>query len=93
MISRIEKVAREVMSYFHSTAAVDTLEGIARWRLAQQRIDHTVDETSAALQLLMTRGFVEEVLTGVGQTLYRLNASRRGEVEALLSAARRGGDQ
>jgi hypothetical protein len=83
--AQIERVAREVMRYFiDGTAAADTLEGISRWRLMQQRIDHTVDETAAALRLLTARGFVEEVRT-VGPTLFRLNASKRAEITAALN--------
>jgi hypothetical protein len=67
-----------------NTAAADTLEGIARWRLTQQRIDRTVDETTAALELLVTRGFVEEVHTGVGPALFRLSAARRTEIESAV---------
>lgn len=89
MSRQLEKVAREVMRYLlDNTAAADTLEGIARWRLMQQRIDHTVDETMAAVQLLVTRGFVEEVHTGAGPTLFRLSAARRAEIESAVGGRR-----
>ena len=80
----IETVAREVIGYFRRTAAVDTLEGIARWRLTQQQIDYTVDETAAALQLLMARGLVEEVPSAAGARLYRLIAAKDAAVEELM---------
>jgi hypothetical protein len=82
---QLEKVAREVMRYLlDNTTATDTLEGIARWRLMQQRIDRTVDETIAAVKLLVRRGFVEEVHTGAGPTLFRLSAARRTEIQSAL---------
>jgi hypothetical protein len=84
IVSRqIENVAREIMSYFlNSSEATDTLEGIARWRLMQQRIDRTVDQTFSALRLLVDRGLIEEVRSGTGPVLFRLNASRRAEAES-----------
>ena len=85
MSRKIEKAAREVMCYLlDNTGSADTLEGIARWRLMQQRIDQAVDETTAAVRLLITRGFVEEVRTGVGPALFRLSDERRGDVEKAV---------
>lgn len=83
--STSETVAREIMRYFlDRTEAADTLEGIARWRLMQQSIERTVDETASALRLLIARGHIEEVRTGVGPALFRLNAGKRAEAEASL---------
>lgn len=87
MASKSETVAREIMRYFlDRTEAADTLEGIARWRLMQQSIERTVDETASALHLLVERGVIEEVRTGAGPTLFRLNAEKRAAVEASLGA-------
>lgn len=89
MSRQIESVAREIMSYFlNSSGAADTLEGIARWRLMQQRIDRTVDETSSALRLLVSRGLIEEVPSGAGPALFRLNASKRAEAESSFRGER-----
>lgn len=83
-----EKVAREIMTYFlrHPVAA-DSLEGIARWRLMLQKIDQTVDETAAALRMLVEGGLMEEIRNGLGEPIFRLNPNKREEAERLLSGA------
>lgn len=89
MSKQIENVAREIMSYFlNSSGAADTLEGIARWRLMQQQIDRTVDETFSALRLLVSRGLIEEVESGAGPSIFRLNASKRAEAESTFGGER-----
>ena len=91
MHGEIETVALEIVRYFRqSPDTADTLEGIARWRLMQQTIDLTVDETQAALQLLIERGLVEEIRLAGGKTVFRLAADKRAEIAAGI-AARDGG--
>src|SRR5256885_1442549 len=69
-----EGVVRDVMRYFlqHPTAA-DTAEGIARWRLLEQRARDAVAETDAALELLVARKIVKEIRVAGAPTLFRLN--------------------
>lgn len=80
------EVARDIMRYLvqHRDSA-DTLEGIARWRLAQQTIERTVDETAAALRMLTERGLVDEIHTGAGPTVYRLKHGQQSELADLLA--------
>src|SRR5688572_9205058 len=70
-------VVRDVMRYFvqHPLAA-DSLEGIARWRLLEQRACDLVAETSSAVAMLVGEGMLEEVAVAGGKTLYRLNPAK-----------------
>jgi hypothetical protein len=80
-----EEVAREILSYFlrHPEAA-DDLAGIARWRLMQESVRHSVEKTREALQWLIDEGFMrEETRLGTGQ-IFLLNAERRRAAEEYL---------
>jgi hypothetical protein len=72
------------MRYFvqHPHAA-DSLEGIARWRLLDQRARDLVAETGRAIEQLVEEGLLEEVSAG-GQTLYRLNPDKRDDARRLV---------
>ena len=74
-----------ILRYFlrHRTAA-DTYEGIVRWRLREETIRQTTEETMRALDWLVERGYIrmEPVLNGA--PLFRLDEARAAEAEALL---------
>ena len=78
-------VARQIVSYLlRSPRAVDTLEGIARWRLLDEQIHQSVQMTKAALRLLEEMGLLIVERTESAGMLYRLNESKRKEAEAFL---------
>lgn len=68
------------MRYFteHPHAA-DSLEGIARWRLLEQRIQQTVDETAEALAWLVERGYLRRIDVPGGPPLFRRNEEQGEE--------------
>ncbi len=73
----VSGVVREVMRYFvHHPHAADSLEGIARWRLLEQRTRDLVAETGSAIAQLVEQGILEEVHVRGGRTLYRLNPDK-----------------
>ncbi len=75
--NRISEVAEDIVRYLvQHPGAADTLEGIARWRLAQQTVERTVDETAEALRLLTERGLVHEIRSGAGPAVFRLASDR-----------------
>jgi hypothetical protein len=79
------EIVREVLTYLMSKPdAAETLTDIARWRLMQQAIAQTVEETQRALTWLVRRGLVEEFQTTATPTLFRLNAERLNEARCLL---------
>jgi hypothetical protein len=86
--------AKEVLAYFlRNPQTADNLEGIARWRLQQQRVDLTVEQVDRALGWLVEQELlVRESRTGLAP-IYRLNRQNITEAERLLAgkpdAARR----
>ena len=63
--------------------AADSLKGIANWRLQEERVHETVEDTERALQWLLKEGFVlQESST---QPFYRLNPEMRERAEQLLA--------
>ncbi len=57
---------------------------LARWRLMQERIRITVEETQAALNWLVAEGYLElEPRVGT-ESLFHLNPERIGDAESLL---------
>ncbi len=81
-------VAKQVMSYFlkHPNAA-DSLEGVARWRLLQERIDRTVAETHVAIQWLVDRDFLEEIRSRSSETVFVLNRAHLSQAQEFVDKA------
>jgi hypothetical protein len=78
-------LASEVLSYFlRNPQAVDTLEGVARWRLLEQRIDMHLQETSEALDWLVEHNFLLRVDSPSTEACYGLNAANRPKAKEFL---------
>ncbi len=78
-------VAKQILRYFmrHPRAA-DDLEGIARWRLLEEAVHRTVDETEQAIHMLVGNGLLEQVGTPDGGRVFRINEARLGEAAKFL---------
>jgi hypothetical protein len=84
------RVAVQILDYLERNPDVaDSLEGIARWRLMQDHIQRTVQETQVALEWLVKKGFVSEEKRLSAGVLYRLNLNRRNEIADFLNRAKR----
>lgn len=80
-----EEIARDVLSYFlRNPEAADDLEGVARWRLLQQSIERSVEETNAALEWLAKKGYLVKMPTAAG-AIYRLNTGNRLGAESFVT--------
>jgi hypothetical protein len=66
---------------------VDDLDGIARWRLAEQTIASLVAETDLALEWLVARRLLVRESTPGLVPRYRLNPARAVDASALLRRA------
>lgn len=78
--------ARMILNYFmRNSQAADTYEGVVRWRLREETIHHTTQETQDALGWLVARGFLREERIAPGPALFRLNREKRAEAEAFLA--------
>jgi len=83
-----EELAKQVLRVFlHNPQSADSLEGVARWRLLEETIHHTLTETSGALEQLVTRGYLRMVSVPGSDSIYALNPVKREEAEQFLNLA------
>jgi hypothetical protein len=81
----------EILDYFiRNPQAVDSLEGVARWRLMDDLIRRKLDETEAALAWLVGQGYLTSFTSPGGTAIFQLNPQRLEEARQFLatSAAR-----
>lgn len=82
---------KQVLSYFvRNPNAADNLEGITRWRLLEEQINRSLQETQVALTWLVGQGFLEEVETTGTTPIFRLNPERRADAIAFVEGKARG---
>lgn len=86
-------IVKQILSYFvRHPDAVDSLEGVARWRLLEEQIDRTVRKTESALEWLLAEGYLVDVRRPGTERLYQLNLKRRSKaIEFLGAGAKRQG--
>jgi hypothetical protein len=64
---------REVLSFFlRHPQTSDSVEGIARWRLLDEVVFRTVEETERIVDELVSLGFLEEITSPGVPRLFRL---------------------
>src|SRR5205814_625719 len=81
------EVIKQILGFFvqHRKAA-DTLEGVARWRLLEEQVRRSVRQTEQALEWLVERGLVEEVVPlGSKTPIFRLNPARHEDAVRFLA--------
>ena len=81
-----ENLAREILAYFlRNPQCADDLHGITRWRLLDQMIHHALHDTRAALDLLVTEGYLtKESITGA-DPIFRLNSNRQTDAQSFVN--------
>ncbi len=78
-------VAKEILGYFlRNPEAADSLTEIARWRLMQETVRRSVEGTQAALNWLISEGYVREEPRVGTESLFQLNPARRKDAESFL---------
>ena len=81
------EVARQVLFYFmRNPQAADSLEGIARWRLLEERLQRSLQKTDAAVKWLVTKGYLQEIRPVGCVQLYRLDPRRQDDAAKFLAA-------
>lgn len=79
------QIVRQVLQYFmRNPHAADDLEGVARWRLLEEAVHRTVDETEQALRWLVRSGYLQEMDAAGGSRVFRMNEERRNDAEQFL---------
>jgi hypothetical protein len=81
------RAAVEILSYFvRNREAVDTYEGIARWRLMEQAIHYTTIQTQEALAWLVSEGYLTESRSTGTPPIYSLNQARQRDAERIAAS-------
>jgi len=84
-------VSRALLGYYLSHPdAVETTEGLARWRLVEEFVERTVRETEGAVTDLVERGFLIQTTRAGGQPLFTMNRERVDDARAFVEGAREG---
>jgi hypothetical protein len=79
-MSRDYRLELRILDYLRThQQAGDTLEGIAEWWLASQRIDESVVRVKRSLDNLTSKGVVRERQLPDGESVYVLNESGLSE--------------
>jgi len=74
------QLAAQILTHMlRNPQVVDSLEGLTRFRLLEQRIQQGVAETTEALRWLVKTGLVLEESTSEGHRVYRVNPARINE--------------
>jgi hypothetical protein len=83
-------VARQILSYFlRNPEAVDSLVGIARWRLLEEEIYRSVADTESALNWLIAHRYLKEAPVQGTERVFQLNPEKRREAESFLKSRRK----
>lgn len=76
---------RDILRYFRrNPQAADTIEGVARWRLLDERIERNVTQVSRAIEWLVCRGFVVQEFTSPSTSIFRLNQLEHRDASRFL---------
>ena len=86
-------MVKQVLNYFvRNPNAADNLEGITRWRLLEEQINRSLQETQVALTWLVEQGFLDEVEAPGTTPIFRLNPERRTDAVAFVEGKSKGSD-
>ena len=78
-------VAREILRfYLRNPEAADSVEGLARWRLLDERIYSTLDKVSRAVSWLVSQELLVKEPTSPCTSVFRLNESERKKSEGFV---------
>jgi hypothetical protein len=81
-------VAKEILRYFlRNPDAVDSLTEIARWRLMEETVRRTVEETYDSLTWLIDQGYLSEELRVGTESLFQLNRAREEDATRFVRSA------
>ncbi|MBZ5569152.1 MAG: hypothetical protein LAN64_15040 [Acidobacteriia bacterium] len=82
------EVAREILRYFaRNPGAADTMEGIAHFRLLDERIHSGLEQVTRALALLVSEGLLVREAVARSAEVFRLNQEQPRAIERFLEKA------
>jgi hypothetical protein len=79
-------VEEDILRYFlRNPAGTDTLEGIARWRLFDESLYRSIEETDRAVNSLVSQGFlIRDPSFAFSKCVFRLDLKKREQAEQYL---------
>jgi hypothetical protein len=81
------EIVKQILSYFvRNPKAADSLEGVARWRLLEEQVRSSLQQTEAALAWLVSQGFLEDVQTAGSNHIFRLDPNRYADAMRVLGS-------
>lgn len=79
---------KDILGYFlRNPLAVDSVEGVARWRVMEQQVHRSLEQTQSALAWLLSEGYLEELETAGTGRIVRLNPDRQAVAARFLADA------
>jgi hypothetical protein len=84
-------VEEEILRYFlRNPSGADTLEGIAHWRLFDEGLYRSIEETNRAVNSLVSHGFlIKDPSLMVTGSVFRLDLKKREQAEQFLKRNKR----
>jgi hypothetical protein len=66
--------------------AKDTLEGIAKWWVLQETIDHKLEDVAQSIAFLKSKGFITEGVGEKDRHWYQLNKEKLQEINRFIDS-------
>jgi hypothetical protein len=81
-------VARDILRfYLRNPQAADSVEGLARWRLLDEKIYSTLDKVTRAVSWLVSQELLVKEPTSPFTSVFRFNESERQKSESFVQRA------
>jgi hypothetical protein len=72
--NRIRQIGSEILAYFvRNPRAADSLEGVVRWRLLEEKIFSTVEDTREAIEWLVEQKYLSRISTPGREPFYTVD--------------------
>ena len=82
-------MAREILRYFvRNPRAADSLEGVARWRLLDERIHSSLEQVARAIASLVAEGLLVSETTTSATSVFHLNERERAKIDRFLESVK-----
>jgi hypothetical protein len=86
------QIVKQILSYFiRNPKAADSLEGVAHWRLLEEQVHRSVQQTEIALEWLVAEGFLQEVQTSGSTRIFKLNPERGEDAVRFIAEKKNSG--
>jgi hypothetical protein len=85
-----DALAKQILKYFlRNPQAADTLEGVAHWRLLDERVHQRVEDISQTLQWLVAKGYLKETTRVGSRTMFQLEQENHINAQKFIEGESR----